>query len=92
MPGLPTKPACLALSRKAVLKHDQVRNSDVLLLPERVLKLNPTGAAILQLCDGAHTLLEIVDELQVRYGDAAIETDVITFLADAIARGWVETR
>ena len=92
MSGLLTKEARLALSRKALLKHDRVRSSVVLLLPERVIKLNPAGAAILQLCDGARTLVKIIDELQTHYGDAAIETDVAAFLADAIARGWLEVR
>jgi pyrroloquinoline quinone biosynthesis protein D len=89
---LPTNQERLALSRKALLKHDQNRNNVVLLLPERVVKLNSTGAAVLQLCDGALTCAQIVGELQSRYGDSAIERDVVAFLADAIARGWVEAR
>ena len=92
MPALPTNQARLALSRKALLKHDQIRNSAVLLLPERVVQLNPSGAAVLELCDGVLTVEEIVGVLQTRYGDAAIETDVVAFLADAIARGWLEPR
>ena len=92
MSALPTNQARFALSRKALLKHDQIRHGAVLLLPERVIKLNPTGAAVLQLCDGARTAGEIVSELQLRYGDAAIATDVAAFLADAIARGWVEAK
>ena len=36
-----------ALVRKARLRYEEVRQADLLLLPERVVKLNPTGAAIL---------------------------------------------
>ncbi len=35
------------LVRKARLRYEEVRKMDLLLLPERVVKLNPTGATIL---------------------------------------------
>ena len=92
MSDLSMSDARLVLSRKALLKHDWIRDTTVLLLPERVVKLNPTGAAVLKLCDGERTVDEIVDELQLRYGDSAVEIDVITFLGDAIGRGWVEPK
>ena len=81
-----------ALARKARLRYEEVRQTDLLLLPERVVKLNPTGAAILRLCDGQRTLREIVQELESRFGQSSLENDVLEFLRDVSAQGWVEAR
>ena len=81
-----------ALARKARLRYEEVRQTDLLLLPERVVKLNPTGAAILRLCDGQRTLREIVQELESRFGQSGLENDVLEFLRDVSVQGWVEAR
>jgi len=81
-----------SLARKARLRYEEVRQTDLLLLPERVVKLNPTGAAILRLCDGRRTVREIVEELESRFGQAGLENDVFEFLRNVSAQGWVETR
>jgi pyrroloquinoline quinone biosynthesis protein D len=78
------------LARKARLRYDEVRQSAVLLVPERVIKLNATGAAILELCDGVRTLESIVRELEGRFQHGELRADVVEFLRDMIARGWVE--
>ncbi|HEY9868883.1 MAG TPA: pyrroloquinoline quinone biosynthesis peptide chaperone PqqD [Candidatus Obscuribacterales bacterium] len=78
------------LARKARLRYDKVRQSAVLLVPERVIKLNATGAAILELCDGVHTLESIVRELEARFQQDELRGDVVEFLQDMIARGWLE--
>ena len=39
----------------------------MLLFPEGAMKVQGTGLAILQLCDGQRTFLEIVEELHGRY-------------------------
>lgn len=81
-----------ALVRKARLRYEEVRQTDLLLLPERVVKLNPTGAAILRLCDGRRTVREIVLELESRFKQAGLENDVLEFLSNVSLQGWVETR
>lgn len=81
-----------ALARKARLRYEEVRQTDLLLLPERVVKLNPTGAAILRICDGHRTVREIVQELESRFGQSGLENDVLEFLRNVSAQGWVETR
>jgi pyrroloquinoline quinone biosynthesis protein D len=56
-----------------------------LLFPEGAIRLGGTGRAILERCDGEHTVQQIVQELQVRYnvGDPArIAADVGNFLQD----------
>jgi pyrroloquinoline quinone biosynthesis protein D len=78
------------LARKARLRYEEVRQADMLLLPERVVKLNPTGAAILRLCDGNRTVSEIAKELENRYGQQNLEKDVMEFLRSVSGQGWVE--
>jgi pyrroloquinoline quinone biosynthesis protein D len=58
-------------------------------VPEAVTVLNPTGAAVLHLCDGRRTVAEITDELRGRYGRVA-DDDVADFLARLVAKRWVE--
>jgi pyrroloquinoline quinone biosynthesis protein D len=78
------------LARKARLRYEEVRQTDLLLLPERVVKLNPTGAAILRLCDGVRTVSEIAKELEGRYGQQNLENDVLGFLQQVSGQGWIE--
>jgi pyrroloquinoline quinone biosynthesis protein D len=78
------------LARKARLRYEEVRQTDLLLLPERVVKLNRTGAAILRLCDGQRTVRELVQELESQFAQAGLESDVLEFLRDVVAQGWVE--
>jgi pyrroloquinoline quinone biosynthesis protein D len=80
-----------ALARKARLRYEEVRRTDLLLLPERVVKLNPSGAAILRLCDGQHTVRQIIHELESQFGQASLENDVLEFLRNVSAQGWVES-
>jgi pyrroloquinoline quinone biosynthesis protein D len=67
------------LWRMARLQFDEVRQRPVLLYPEGAVLLNDTGAAILELCDGNHTVSQIVKILSERYG-ADVSTDVAEYL------------
>jgi pyrroloquinoline quinone biosynthesis protein D len=78
------------LVRKARLRYEEVRQANLLLLPERVVKINPTGAAILRLCDGQRTVREIVQELESQFGQTGLESDVLEFLSNVSAQGWVD--
>lgn len=55
------------LWRLARLSFDPVRQQRVLLYPEGAVLLNETGAAILELCDGHHSIATIVQMLGERY-------------------------
>ncbi len=77
------------LHSKGRLQHDEVRGGDVLLYPEGLVTLNPTGAAILGLCDGARSLAEIVATLEQRYGARDLEADVSAFLDALAAKGLI---
>lgn len=67
------------LWRLARLEFDSVRQRPVLLYPEGAVLLNDTGAAILELCNGAHSVGDIVAILNERY-QADVEADVTEYL------------
>jgi pyrroloquinoline quinone biosynthesis protein D len=79
-----------SLVRKARLRYEEVRKTDLLLLPERVVKLNPTGGAILRLCDGSRTVRQITQELEAQYARADLEAEVLAFLRQVAEQGWIE--
>ena len=56
----------------------------ILLMPERALRLNGPSLEIVQRCDGAHTVREIVSDLQRLYSKAEpqkVEKDILGYLA-----------
>jgi len=71
------------------LRFDATRNQSVLLGPESVAVLNKTSADILELCDGRHTVAEIVAELGARY-QSVPDDEVRQFLTRLVARRCVE--
>ena len=77
------------LARQVRLEWDPVRERHVLLEPEGVLVLNPTGATILGLCDGERTVVEIVEELRGKYSGVAGD-EVRDFLSRLVAKRLVE--
>ncbi len=68
----------------ARLQWDPARERHVVLLPESVLVLNATGAAILTRCDGTRTVAAIAEELRATYGDL-VEPEIAIFLQRAAA-------
>ena len=60
----------------ARLHYDAVRSEHVLLVPEGIVRLNPSAVAVLELCDGRRDLDEIVGELSQRYDGADVGADV----------------
>ncbi|MGW4567865.1 pyrroloquinoline quinone biosynthesis peptide chaperone PqqD [Streptomyces sp. NPDC004561] len=77
------------LARHVRLDFSRTRQCRVLLHPEAVAVLNGSGAAILELCDGRHTVAEIVIELGARYQTVS-DDEVRRFLTRLVARHWVE--
>ena len=59
--------------------------------PDRVHFLNTTAAAVLELCDGEHSLQEIVDILQAAYDlDVAPLEDFKVSVSNLIAEGLIQ--
>jgi len=69
----------------ARLRYDEVREEHLLLIPEGVVRLNPTAAEVLELCDGERSLDDIAGALSARYQGADVHDDVRE-LVDALAR------
>ena len=76
----------LDLSRHAALKTRP--DGDVLVLPERVIRVGGSGGEILRLCQGGRSRGEIVAEMRARYPETAeIESEVDDFLAEMLELG-----
>ncbi len=77
------------LRRSVMLRHDPIRSADLLLMPERVVRLNNSAAAILRLCTGSVSVEELIVQLETQHVDASVAGDVVDFLARAVDEGWI---
>jgi coenzyme PQQ biosynthesis protein PqqD len=53
-------------------------------MPERALRLNGPSLSIVERCDGAHTVRQIIEDLQQIYSKAdakKVEQDILGYLA-----------
>jgi len=80
------------LAPKSKLRLDPKTGKYLLLYPEKGLLLNPTGAAILKLCDGEHALSAIVATLAVEFrGEPLVlQEEVLTFVQGLLDRGLLQ--
>lgn len=80
------------LPRGVRLHFDQVRQSHVLLAPERAFNVDGNAVAVLQLVDGARSINAIAGDLATRFNadQAVIERDIVTMIDDLIAKRVVE--
>ncbi len=86
MSGLPTHPK---LAAKARLRWDKIEQKHLLLYPERGLVLNPTGAAVLAMCDGHHT----IEMMAASFQDAepsVIRKEIEEFLDELRKKGLLQ--
>jgi pyrroloquinoline quinone biosynthesis protein D len=77
------------LHRTFRLQWEASQQSWVLLYPEGMVTLNDSAAAILQRCDGSHTLDMLIDDLQAAFGVQGIAPEVHAFVRHATERGWL---
>jgi pyrroloquinoline quinone biosynthesis protein D len=79
------------LPRHAKLKFDETRQRWVILAPERVLAPDEIAVEVLQLCDGARSVADVIDQLAEKYAAErdAIATDVIAMLQDLADKGFL---
>ena len=73
----------------ARLRYDDVREEHQLLIPEGVVRLNPTAAEVLELCDGERSLDDIVGALSARYEGSDLRGDVEALVDGMTQRGLV---
>ena len=79
------------LASKVRLRWDRRAEKYMLLYPERGLVLNATGADIVQLCTGEHTVGGIVTQLAGKYAREPedVAQEVQTFLTRLAERGLI---
>ena len=73
----------------ARLRYDEVREEHLLLIPEGAVRLNPTAAEVLELCDGERSVDQIVLALSERYEGFDLRDDVEELLDGLTQRGLV---
>lgn len=62
---------------------DTIREPRMLLMPERVLRLNGPSLEIITRCDGSHTVQQIISELQTIFSKTEperVEQDILGYL------------
>jgi pyrroloquinoline quinone biosynthesis protein D len=84
--------ACPKISFRARVQTDPVTGKPILLYPEGVLILNPTGHAIVSLCNGQSTVAEMISALASRYevGAEKISGEVTDYLGRLRERNLLE--
>lgn len=80
------KPELSAIPRLAagVRLSDKNQQPQMLLMPERALRLNGPSLEIVRLCDGRHTVQQIAEKLHAMYSKAEpgrITADLLGYLA-----------
>ena len=80
---------CPRLATGARLRYDEIREEHVLLVPEGVVRLNPSAAEVLELCDGERSVDDIVGALSARYDGADLGDDVRGLVDAMTQRGLV---
>lgn len=86
-----TAQAIPRLRRGVQRKFDSARAEHVLLGPEKILLLDDPGNAILELCDGARQISEIIRLLTERFSaePAQVEQDVLEFIEALREKGFI---
>jgi len=77
------------LATGARLRYDEVREEHLLLIPEGAVRLNPTAAEVLELCDGERSIDDIVAALSARYDGADLRDDVVELVDAMTEKGLV---
>jgi len=81
------------LAAKARLRHDRRSDRLMILFPEKGLELSPTAAEVVRLCNGLHTVAEIVERLTGTYRGAeraTVEREVLELLNSLADRCLIE--
>jgi pyrroloquinoline quinone biosynthesis protein D len=72
------------------LQWEEAQQKFVILYPEGMVELNQSSAEILKLCDGMHSLEQIVNELEQKFATSGLTNDITAFLDIALKNGWIQ--
>jgi pyrroloquinoline quinone biosynthesis protein D len=87
MKQLPEMPR---LNRRFRMQWEQVQHANVLLYPEGMVRLNRSAAEILQCCNGATTVDDIVAQLERKFNASGLRNDIVDLLAHALEKDWIQ--
>ncbi len=82
--------ACPAVLRHFRLQWEEAQGAWVLLYPEGMVKLNQSAGEIMRRCDGAHSVSNIVAQLECAFRANELTNDVLAFLDMARKKHWIE--
>ncbi|QFY42655.1 pyrroloquinoline quinone biosynthesis peptide chaperone PqqD [Candidatus Methylospira mobilis] len=82
--------AVIAFSPLHRLQWEDAQQKHVILYPEGMVELNATAAEILQLCNGQHTLRNMVTILEQKFETSGLENDIREMLEAALKNGWIK--
>ncbi len=77
------------LSGKFRLQYEPAQAAWVLLYPEGMVKLSASAGEIMQRIDGRITVATLIRDLEAAFPGAALRQDVLDFMQEAHARGWI---
>ena len=69
---------------------EEVQQCHVVLYPEGMVKLSPSAGEIMKQVNGKASVAEIIQTLSILFDGADVGDDVIAFITEAEANGWIQ--
>jgi pyrroloquinoline quinone biosynthesis protein D len=82
----------LELARQYRFQWEPAQQAHVLLFPEGMIKLGGSAGEILKRVDGKASVGAIIEALQQAFPGAELRADVVQFLEEAHAKGWIRAK
>jgi pyrroloquinoline quinone biosynthesis protein D len=80
------------LARQFRFQWESAQQAHVLLFPEGMIKLGGSAGEIMKRVDGKASVGAIIAALQQAFPGADLRADVVQFLEEAHAKGWIRAR
>ena len=80
------------LARRFRFQWEPAQQSHVLLFPEGMIKLGDSAGEIMKRVDGKASVGAIIEGLQQAFPGADLRADVVQFLKEAHAKGWIRAK
>jgi len=80
------------LVRHFRFQWEPAQQSHVLLFPEGMVKLGDSAGEIMKRVDGRASIGAIIADLEQAFPGADLRADVVQFLKEAHAKGWIRSR
>jgi pyrroloquinoline quinone biosynthesis protein D len=80
------------LARQYRFQWEPAQQAHVLLFPEGMIRLGGSAGEIMKRVDGQASVGAIIAELQKAFPGADLRAEVVQFLEEAHAKGWIHAR